>query len=93
MIGVDLPAIAFRVRWRRDAEQPWQTIEVPAYGSGRQQIARLGWNGCSSNFEPAILDRGMDLEIVAILADGGKLDLDPISGGDVRALTALDGLP
>lgn len=72
-IAVDVPAIAFTARWRRDAQTPWQTLELVA----NQQTARLGRLGCKSNFAVSMLESGIDLELTALLADGRRV---PVRG-------------
>jgi hypothetical protein len=69
-IKVDVPAIRFTARWRRDDKAPWQTIELPSVddGTGRP-TARIGELGCTRNFSVPLLESGIDLEIVATLPD------------------------
>lgn len=69
-VRVDVPAIAFTARWRRDDKQDWQTLELTAVTIDGHQVARLGELGCSSNFTVAILEQGIDLELDALLPDG-----------------------
>ncbi len=72
-VSVDVPAIAFTARWRVDSKAAWQTLELTANTTDGHQVARLGSLGCSVNFDVATLERGVDLELEAMLPDGKKV--------------------
>jgi len=72
-VAVDAPAIAFTARWRRTDKDAWSTLEMTATTVDGHQVARLGALGCSANFDPAVLEKGIDLELEALLTDGKKV--------------------
>ncbi len=72
-VRVDVPAIAFTARWRVNDKAQWATLEITANTVDGHQVARLGALGCSSNFDVATLERGIDLELDAMLPDGKKV--------------------
>lgn len=72
-ISVDVPAIAFTARWRRTAKDAWTTLELTANTVDGHQVARLGSLGCSANFDTTVLEKGIDLELEALLTDGKKV--------------------
>lgn len=72
-VVVDVPAIMFTARWRRDDKAPWQAMQLAARSSGGKQTAHLGELGCVSNFSVPILESGIELELVATLPDRSTL--------------------
>lgn len=72
-ITVDVPAITFAARWRLDDKATWQTVDLTAITVDGHQVARLGELGCMGNFQAAILERGIDLELSATLVDGSTV--------------------
>ena len=72
-IAVDVPAIAFTARWRTSDKDTWSTLEMTASTVDGHQVARLGSLGCSANFQTTLLERGIDLELSALLPDGKKV--------------------
>jgi hypothetical protein len=79
VIRVDVPAIAFVARWRRDRVDDWRVRPLPASGLGE---VRLGQTMCGAveNVPLAFLERGIELELIAKLPDG-------------RDVPIVDGLP
>ena len=70
-IEVDAPAIAFTVRWRRDAKDKWRTFEVPALERDGHAAALVGETRCGSATIPlGLLEHGIELELGAKLPDG-----------------------
>jgi hypothetical protein len=72
-VGDATPAILAHVRIRRDAQSPWQELDMPVHSKDR--IARrtavlLGELGCTQNSSVALLERGVDLEVTVTLVDG-----------------------
>lgn len=72
-VVVDAQAIAFTAKWRRDDKTAWQTMELTANTVDGKQVARFGELGCSGNFATAMLEKGIDLELTALLADGQRV--------------------
>lgn len=80
-LATDAKVTRFTVKWRRDANTAWQTLEVPALTRKKRQVAHLGEIGCVSNFFVSMLESGIELELTAILADGSAV---PVSGLPTR---------
>ena len=76
-IAVDVPAIAFHISWRRDKVSAATELELGAVTVDGKQTLQLGPDGCSSNFESAILDAGFEMVVDARLPDGLRA---PVSG-------------
>lgn len=72
-VVVDVPAIAFTAKWRRDDKTAWQTMELTANTVDGKQVARFGELGCSGNFATPMLEKGIDLELTALLTDGQRV--------------------
>lgn len=72
-VAVTAKAVRFTVKWRRDANTAWQTLEVPAMTRKSKQVLHLGEIGCNRNFAVSMLSAGIDLELTAILADGSAI--------------------
>lgn len=80
-VAVDVPATRFVASWRRDATLPWTTMQLTAVTRDGKQVARLGALGCNANFAVTVLERGIELRLVAVLPDGAEL---PVKGLPAR---------
>jgi hypothetical protein len=89
-VAVDANVIEFEVRWRRDASSAWTTLDVPGSTLEDSNVLHLGEISCTVNFDVPTLERGIDLELSAELADGRTLavtglpshvKLDPLPAG------------
>jgi len=70
-IKLDAPAIAFTLRWRRDAKDTWRTLQLPVEDAGGMSAVRFGQTACAADTVPlAFLERGVELELKALLVDG-----------------------
>ena len=79
-IAVDR-AIAFRVRWRRDARDEWRTLLLPAVDRSGTSTALLGETNCQTDDVPiALLERGIELDVSAILPDGSTQHVEGLEG-------------
>lgn len=81
-LSVDIPAIAFTLRWRRDHDDAWRVRPLPAAIENDRSEARLGQTMCGmvENIPFEFLERGIEVELTAKLPDG-------------RELAVTDGLP
>jgi hypothetical protein len=70
----ELPMISATVKIRRDDKAPWQEFELPIntgdWMEKTKNVIRIGALGCKSNYNPALIEKGVDLEIAVTLADG-----------------------
>lgn len=73
-ISVDVPAIAFSLRWR-SPKGAWKTRMLPVNVENDQSEARLGATICgmSRNLPAGVLEAGIEVELTAFLPDGKKL--------------------
>jgi hypothetical protein len=75
-IETDLQAIAFVAKWRRDRDDTWRTLQLPALAQEGHTILRLGDNTCIAPQIPHVfLERGIELELTAQLPDGKQVAL------------------
>lgn len=80
-VGVDAPAIAFAVRWRRDAASAWRSLTLPAVWHEGLATARIGQTECAADDVPlALLERGIELELTATLPDGTTARVEGLPG-------------
>jgi hypothetical protein len=85
-IHLDAPAVLARVQIRRDAGAAWSTIDTPVVDLDGYQLAagsdgagfaiRLGDLGCKRNYEVALLENGVDLNVEVTLLNGTKLRVE-----------------
>jgi hypothetical protein len=73
-VEVDVPAVSFKLHWRRDDKTAWQDLWIPAT-AGNSPVARLGVVGCVANFSVPMLEHGIDLELTAQLPDGSSVQV------------------
>lgn len=70
----ELPMISATVKIRRDDKVPWQEFELPIntgdWMEKTKNVIRIGALGCSSNYNPGLIEKGVDLEVSVTLADG-----------------------
>ena len=67
----DAPAVMAHVKIRRDDKAPWSELDVPVTHYAKDKASfELGLLGCASNYEPALLLAGVDLEASVTLLDG-----------------------
>src|SRR5262249_264959 len=74
-------AIAFVVRWRRDADDQWHTVVLPAVEAGKSSAAWLGETDCDGDVVPVSrLEQGIELDVTATYADGKKRHVNNLDG-------------
>jgi hypothetical protein len=79
-IAVD-GAIAFKVRWRRDADDPWRSLMLPAVDRNGTSTAMLGETDCQTDDVPvAFLEHGIELDVTALLPDGSTKHVAGLDG-------------
>jgi hypothetical protein len=72
-VRVDVPAARAHVKLRRDARAAWVELDVPVVDN----VLQVGELGCARNFEPELLEHGVDLELDLELPDGSHPHVDP----------------
>ncbi len=75
-ISVDVPAIAFELRWRADDKDDWKSLTLPALTIDGAPTARLGADECARPNVPIdLLKRGLAVKLTALLPDGTSADV------------------
>jgi hypothetical protein len=71
-VSVDVPAIAFTLRWRRTADGAWKVLQLPAAIIDGSSVAHIGETMCgmTQNVPLADITAGIDVELSAMLPDG-----------------------
>jgi hypothetical protein len=75
-IKVDVPAMWARVKLRYDAHGTWRALDVPVEADGR---LRIGMLGCGGNYEPQLLEQGVDIEVLLVLPDGNAISVEKLT--------------
>ena len=65
-ITVDVPAVRAHVKLRRDAKAAWTELDIPV----RNNTIDIGKLGCVRNYEPGLLEKGVDIDLALTLPDG-----------------------
>lgn len=68
-ITVDVPAVRAHVKLRRDAKATWTELDVPV----RDNTIDIGLLGCVRNYEPDLLETGVDIDLALTLPDGSTV--------------------
>jgi hypothetical protein len=77
-IRIDVPVLSFSVQWRRDGEDRWRLLEMPAVQHHGDSTALIGQTECWDDEVPLeILERGIELSLKARLPDGRTV---PVGG-------------
>ncbi|HET9988963.1 MAG TPA: hypothetical protein VFQ65_10585 [Kofleriaceae bacterium] len=74
-IKVDVPAMRAHVKLRRDAKSDWLELDVPV----ADHQLRIGELGCASNYQPQLLENGVDIDVALILPDGTSIPVDKLT--------------
>ncbi|MEO8703677.1 MAG: hypothetical protein ABI867_26745 [Kofleriaceae bacterium] len=78
MLQIDQPTAAFRVRWKFGGNKPREWIVPARTGDGLVSVLELGAIDCgTTTIDPAELDRGGELSVIAIRFDGSEV---PVTG-------------
>lgn len=75
-VQIDLPAIAFDVRWRATPTTAWKRLTLPVHGGDKvRSEARLGEESCGmdENIPMAALAKGVEIEVRAKLPSGREV--------------------
>jgi hypothetical protein len=72
-IKVDVPAMRAHVKLRRDAKANWVELDVPV---DQNHQLRIGELGCASNYEPQLLEKGVDIDVALVLPDGSSIPIE-----------------
>jgi hypothetical protein len=68
-LTVDVPAVRAHVKLRRDAKAAWTELDMPV----RNNTIDIGLLGCARNYEPGLLETGVDIELSLTLPDGSTI--------------------
>lgn len=71
-ITIDVPAVRAHVKLRRDAKAAWTELDVPV----RDKTIDIGLLGCVRNYEPGLLEAGVDIDLALTLPDGSTIGAD-----------------
>jgi len=83
-IKVDVPAaIRAHVKLRRDSKASWFELDAPVEKGGTIRIGELG---CSSNYQPDLLEKGVDLEVTLFLPDNTSIPVDKLTHASIPKL-------
>jgi hypothetical protein len=74
-ITVDVPAVRAHVKLRRDAKATWTELDVPV----RDNTIDIGLLGCVRNYEPGLLESGVDIDLALTLPDGSTIGADKLT--------------
>jgi hypothetical protein len=72
-IKVDVPAMRAHVKLRRDTKASWTELDVPV---DQDHQLRIGELGCASNYEPQLLENGVDIDVALTLPDGSSIPIE-----------------
>ena len=74
-------ALAFVVRWRRDAKDSWRAVVLPAMSQGGRSAAWLGETDCNRADVPvSLLEQGIELDATATFPDRKRIHVDGLEG-------------
>jgi hypothetical protein len=82
-IKLDVPAMRAHVKLRRDAKSDWRELDVPV---DKDHTIRIGELGCASNYEPQLLENGVDLDVALVLADGSSIPIEKLTHAFIAKL-------
>jgi len=71
-ITIDVPAVRAHVKLRRDAKAAWTELDIPV----RNNTVDIGLLGCVRNYEPGLLEKGVDIDVALTLPDGSTIGAD-----------------
>lgn len=83
-IKVDVPAaIRAHVKLRRDSKASWFELDAPVETGGKIRIGELG---CSSSYQPDLLEKGVDLEVTLFLPDNTSIPVENFTHASIPKL-------
>lgn len=86
-IKVDVPAMRAHVKLRRDAKADWLELDVPV----ADHQLRIGELGCASNYQPQLLENGVDIDVALILPDGSSIPIEKLTHVSIPKLAKPTG--
>ncbi len=77
ILRADAPVIAFSLRWRRDHDDEWRVLPLPASTQDGKSEARLGQTMCGmvENVPLKFLEAGIEAELTAWLPNGKTVEI------------------
>jgi hypothetical protein len=75
-LKVDVPAMRAHVKLRRDNKASWTELDVPV---DQDHQIRIGELGCASNYQPQLIENGVDLDVALVLPDGTSIPVDKLT--------------
>jgi len=82
-ITVDVPAVRAHVKLRRDAKAAWTELDIPV----RNNAIDIGLLGCVRNYEPGLLETGVDIDLALTLPDGSTIGADKFTHAFIEKKT------
>ena len=86
-IKVDVPAMRAHVKLRRDSKTDWLELDVPV----ADHQLRVGELGCESNYQPQLLENGVDIDVALILPDGSSIPVEKLTHVQIPKLAKPTG--
>jgi hypothetical protein len=75
-LKVDVPAMRAHVKLRRDNKASWTELDVPV---DQDHQIRVGELGCASNYQPQLIENGVDIDVSLVLPDGNSIPVDKLT--------------
>ncbi|MEO8553195.1 MAG: hypothetical protein ABI678_24650 [Kofleriaceae bacterium] len=83
-IKVDVPAATrAHVKLRRDRKASWLALDAPVEKGGTIRIGELG---CASNYQPDLLEKGVDIEVTLVLPDNTSIPVENFTHASIPKL-------
>ncbi|HEX7703192.1 MAG TPA: hypothetical protein VF403_20780 [Kofleriaceae bacterium] len=82
-IAVDVPAMRAHVKLRRDSKAAWFELDVPV---GDNRTIRIGELGCAQNYNPQLLENGVDLEVTLSMPDNTTVGVAGLTRAQIPKL-------
>ena len=82
-IKLDVPATRAHIKSRRDASASWVEMDVPV---DSDHTIRLGELGCAQNYNPQLLENGIDLVVTVVMPDNTTLPVAELSPAQIPKL-------
>lgn len=82
-IKVDVPATRAHVKSRRDASAAWVEMDVPV---DSDHTIRLGELGCAQNYNPQLLENGIDLVVTVVMPDNTSIPVADFTHAQISKL-------
>ena len=86
LVTLDVPAVRAHVKLRRDARSDWLELDLPVTGVDGDRTLRIGELGCKSNYTPALLEAGVDLDVTLFLPDDSQVRVKELTHASIPKL-------